>query len=368
MATLQQSHLEKFYRPFVALFFLAAALIFGGVVYAGSASTVITATTVPQPIKTTITITVGPKTNGGELYLTGQVVSSTEKASTTAKPSGAGPEVPAHAHGTITFHNETNKTQPLTTGTRVQSASGIIFRTQQRVDVPAGGTITTDVVADPVGKDGEVDPGHFVIVALWPGLQSKIYATSDQAFTGGLVQQAGGLGVEDLTKASNEAEKEIRQRVGSSQSGKLIILSPTEVGTVPPSDQPSDSYAVTVSMKVLTITYPAAQLESLIRSRIGQLVPDGQVLQDIQQPELSLHDQPTSDEVVIDVNVKATSVIDTHSSLLDSKQLTSLTEPAVSAKLSGSSLLKNIVVKISPPWRTVTSNRADRVTVRLVNP
>lgn len=363
MPTLQQSYVQRMYQPIVGIFFLLAALIFTGVVYAGLSKTVITVTTIPQPLHETITVTIGPKDNVGPLYLHGTVTTTPLSETVTAKPSGEGPLVPAHAHGTVTFHNTSTKSQPLSAGTRLQADNGVIVRTTNRVDIAPGSTVHDDAVADPLGDEGNVVPGRFVIVALWPGLQDKIYATSDQAFTGGSVQQSGGLSLTDLTTASDQAEKNIRQKLGQSFPGALKQLAAIDVVAVPPANQPSDTYAVTVNMKATTVTYSTDQLNALIQAGLNKLVPTGQTLKSIDRPILSIDSQPTDQEVVVTITAKGLSELSPTSPVFQTTQFIGLDQNAIVAKLSGTSAVKDIRLRFSPPWRTVAPNQPDQIKI-----
>ncbi|OGG62731.1 hypothetical protein A3C87_01345 [Candidatus Kaiserbacteria bacterium RIFCSPHIGHO2_02_FULL_49_34] len=121
------------------------------------------------------------------------------------------------ASGNITIYNEYSK-EPfaLTKNTRFES-EGMIFRIQESAVVPGyktdddgsvvPGKVTAKVFADTAGEAGNIVPTQFTI----PGLKSeaeqyaKLYARSDEAFTGGFV---GRRAVVD-----EEARKEVRERV-----------------------------------------------------------------------------------------------------------------------------------------------------------
>ena len=150
-------------------------------------------TWLPQTIEGTTTLTVAVESTGDEIpaaFVEKSVevskVFTAETKATTPQPQPSTPTVPTFtgkARGKVTITNRYSKAQPLTAGTRLKSPDGQIFRTQTRVDVPVGGSVTTEVVADVAGEAGSLPKGTtFILPALWAGLQDKITGISTEAF------------------------------------------------------------------------------------------------------------------------------------------------------------------------------------------
>jgi hypothetical protein len=95
----------------------------------------------------------------------------------------------AIARGTVTLINESSGDQGLVRTTRLLSTEGVLFHTDETVTVPAGGSIDVAVYADQAGASGNNEPSRFEIVALNASLKSKIYATSANPMTGGVINQ-----------------------------------------------------------------------------------------------------------------------------------------------------------------------------------
>lgn len=94
-------------------------------------------------------------------------------------------EVEEKAKGKVTIYNNRDKDQPLRPKTQLLSDNGILFRTDQRVVIPAHGAIEVGVTADQPGKQGNIEPTHFTIVKIWKHWQKDIYAESKEPMTGG---------------------------------------------------------------------------------------------------------------------------------------------------------------------------------------
>ncbi len=94
-------------------------------------------------------------------------------------------EIDEKAKGKVTIYNNKDKDQPLLPRTQLLSDSGILFRTDERVVIPAHGAVEVGITADQPGKQGNIEPTHFTIVRIWKDWQKDIYAESKEPTTGG---------------------------------------------------------------------------------------------------------------------------------------------------------------------------------------
>lgn len=367
MADIYQAHVQRFYRPLIIGFVTLAVALVAGVIYASTGGTTIRVTPVLTSVTSTFTVTVTP-TPTGEADLAGSVSAEPLTATATATPSSQGAEVPAHATGTVTIKNTSGGSQALATGTRLQHENGIIVRTTTRLDVPAHGEVSASVIADPTGTDGNLPPGKFTIVALRPANQALIYGVGTAALTGGLVRQSGSLSIEALTAASNEAGDKIKQDFGQSVAGSVKDLLSVSVSTDPAADKPAATYTVTVTMKGLTVMYDQSALDALVTSHLTAIVKDDQELTSTETPTITVESQPTTDSATLKVVAAGLAQIRTASPILAPTQFVGLDQDAITKKLLGSALIKNVVVDISPWWRSTAGTTPDKITVQRIAP
>lgn len=364
MAELRHAQLQHIYR-FVSVGFIVLVLgVAAGVGYAAWSKTMIIVTPRLVPVDAQFTVTVAP-TATEPSTLVGTIASDTAAATVTVTPKQTGTPVPAHATGQVTFKNTTGKDQPLAAGTRLRAESGVIVRTTGRVDVPAGGTANATVTADPLGEEGNLEPGHFIIVALWPGLQDKIYADSETAFTGGLASGGSTLSVADLTAASDKAQADILKTLPANRPGTVVVTAPDSVVTHPDPNTPSTSYDVTVKLKVVTVTFTANELTELIGQQLRSSLADDQALTAVGEPTITLGDQPTADSMTLTVKATGQAVIAKDSPRLAAANFIGKHAQDISRQLLGTDVIKSVVIKFSPWWRTVTPDRADRISIQL---
>lgn len=177
--SLTHSRIEQYYSKIVIGFVALTVLLISLILYFSFSKTIITI--YPRPIDETFSISTTLQELDGVIVLTdveGSKVFSQFNSSETR---------PGFANGTVTLINNYTRDQPLVEKTRLLSEDGILFRTKETVTVPAGGTVDVAVIADEEGKNGNVPPGRFTIVALWEGLQKDIYGESSSAMSGGVV-------------------------------------------------------------------------------------------------------------------------------------------------------------------------------------
>jgi len=176
-----------------ALGFLGAAIVlFGVVLVLANGRSRIAFTWTPQPVESTTTLTAAAVAGASELPAAFVQTTVNVEKQFTANPDATPAATPSttptfngKARGNATITNRWSQVQPLQAGTRLRSPDGQIFRTQARVDVPVGGSVTTLVVADVAGEKGALPTGtHFILPGLWVGLQDTITGEAAENFYG----------------------------------------------------------------------------------------------------------------------------------------------------------------------------------------
>lgn len=175
-------------RPFpwaIALIALIIVIGSAGALYAFSAAQV---TITPTASATSVSGTFTATYNSGDLPYALITVDKTVSANVLAESTET---VNNPAQGTITIYNTQSSSQTLIKNTRFQSPSGLIFRIQNSVTIPAGsasspGSVQATVYADSGGTQYNIGPTSFTV----PGLQgtsayTQVTAKSTVAFTGG---------------------------------------------------------------------------------------------------------------------------------------------------------------------------------------
>lgn len=200
-------YITRLYRNATIGFFAVAVVIAGAIAFISFQTTTIEVGVKARTVSKTATLTVAAEPKEGTDERKGFLDIRTIDGSKSADVPDSGSTVDDYAHGTVTIRNDWTKPQPLAAKTRLKASSnGLIYRTTARVDVPVGGTVQAEVVADTAGAGGNIGPDRFEIVALWPGLKDKIFGTSENPMTGGTraSSQLSQASIDETTKTLKE--------------------------------------------------------------------------------------------------------------------------------------------------------------------
>lgn len=171
----------------------------------------------------------------------------------------AGTLAPAKASGTVTIFNDGAAPQALAAQTRLEYADGQIFRIQERVSVPAHGSVDTVAVADAEGKQGEVAPGDWIIPGLRAANQKVVYGKNTTAMTGGeAAQQEVTQTLVDQAKEQMAAElvEAAKTAADTSANAALVAVANPTVTVAPEVGTAATSYTVTLvaDLQILTVS------------------------------------------------------------------------------------------------------------------
>ncbi|MFH1171665.1 MAG: baseplate J/gp47 family protein [bacterium] len=371
----------------VLAFVGATLLVLIVVLYFSFSRTVITVT--PKIEKQTITIelTVGPAssavTNATTVDLAGTVITMDLERTKTVSDLSQKEDVPARAGGRVTFINQWTKTQPLQAGTRLLSQNGVLFRTTERVDIPAGGSVETTILADEPGTSGEVPPGTFIIVALWEGLKSQIYAESTEAFTGGTVQQAS-VSQQDLTAARTAALEDFRQAAQTMLDAKLAMDASSarlHVAAILPNitqERSSAKLGDTVSTfdyvlkgSAVGVAVDETALATLVTTDAAKRVAEHHRLLRVQtaQPAFSVvRADPEQKTATIKTQVVAETILRSTSPIFSPQALTGMDRQEIDDHFNQFDEVQEVSVRFSPFWVLRAPRLPDHIKILLKEP
>ncbi len=361
MPSLRQTYVQRSYRFIGAAFGLAGAILLGTVIYSGTANTTIRIT--PKLKKVTAPTELILRDTASDDSVIGTINIKTVSSTIDATPGTSTEMTPGRAHGTVTIKNESSRTQPLAATTRLQSSEGVIVRIQSRVDVPARGEVSVEAIADVEGATGNVPAGRFTIVALHPSQQAQIYGVTTTAFTGGLIPKSGVLSDEALTAASNEAEAKLRAEVGQSTPGTFIGIDVTSVGSDPLPTVASDIYHVTVTARVITVTYPVAELNKKIDEALADRLAADEQIAATAAPIIELGSEFDEHQAVLRVTAVGQSTISLSSPTIQPSRFTDKSVEEIRTVILGTGLATDAQVTISPWWRHRTPSRSQNISV-----
>jgi hypothetical protein len=270
------------YRRIAVGFVVAVALMLGAVLYVSTVSATIHVTPVRQAMKTEFLLD-AVKTPTKETEIRGQVAVTTVEKSQAFAPSGDGVKnVDEKAAGTVTIHNTSSRNQPLVATTRLLSPEGILFRLDDGVTVPAGGTVTAAVHADVAGASGNVAPTKFTIPGLSESLQALIYADSAEAFAGG-VRQVAAISQQDIDRSAlslrgileEEAKAALRSQVGDALPGESFSFEVLDQSSDVKAGTETSSFTLTMSISATGVFYDRQALQTAAVRKLYDQLSEG---------------------------------------------------------------------------------------------
>ncbi|MBI2426393.1 MAG: hypothetical protein HYV34_00970 [Candidatus Kerfeldbacteria bacterium] len=283
------SSVERTYRNIFFGFAAITVLVVLFVLYFSLSKTTITITPKDVPVSTTFHVSVrtGPNESDVLPTLRGEFLEKTLTRTEAYTDLTSTEKREVKATGKVTIINNYSKAQPLAPTTRLLSnTSNVLFRTQDLVTVPAGGSVTVDVEADQPGEAGGIGPEKFTIVALWPGLQSQIYGESSEPMSLGVkdvmiateddilaakVKNREAISEEAFAALEAQAIEEARAYPVSEKAINRVILS-EDVDVKP--DAETDSIPVTTEARFTAVLFDPVELAEVARSHLEEKIED----------------------------------------------------------------------------------------------
>lgn len=335
----------------------------------------------PQPREVEASFLVDVVKDGvAEGEVLGSVIEQTfEQAKTFVVTGAEQKEVLDKAGGTVTIINNSSRTQPLVATTRLLSSGGVLFRLDEGVTVPAGGSVVAQVHADQVGPTGDIGPDKFSIPGLVTSLQPLIYAESSAAMSGGqkmvsvvaegtLDELAGQLSAE----ISAFGQEQLRLVGKENFDGEAFVVEAVSKESDTKPGEEKESVTISMKVKIVAVFFDGLVLENLVKAKLYESLADGFVFKDsldeIGLLEVAISDaQHGSDQASLRVTAAQSSVVSNTSSFLRPESLIGKTPEEVENYLVSAGLASHVSVWFFPPWLRKVPSMVDHVTVDVVD-
>lgn len=270
----------KSYKKFYIFFILLCLVLVGSIIYVTFGRAVITIS--PRKVIFATGFEAEVRENPpAENSIPGKVLSQDLEESrqvTTNDKKG----IDQKAQGKVTIFNKREKDQPLFPKTRLLSDSGILFRTDKRVVVPAGDKAEVTITADREGKEGNIGPEHFTVVNIWKGWQDKIYAESTTSMTGGYQEVPYVYGF-TIDKALNMLAEQLYEKALATLKQKLSSSETILEGAVKNEilefsssvepDTQTDKFNIKVKVRTVALVCNEEKLKNLAEKKLKKDAP-----------------------------------------------------------------------------------------------
>jgi len=275
--------------------------------------------------------------------------------------------------GRVRIINNYNKDQALVATTRLLSPDNKLYRLKEAVNVPAGGEAAVDIYADKPSEEMAIGATTFTIPGLWVGLQDKIYARSDAAFT-------FDKKVKKYVKSSDieAAVKEInglliakaKEEAGSSLDPKLSWLyntgDPADVVVEASAGEEKDEFLAKATGKIVAVSFDKEEAAKLAQAKLNLLVPDNKELIDFNKENIvySLEEyNSSSTSATIKASFSGTMILKSDAQIVDRAQLVNLTKDQIGTYLRSCPEIKEYNLKFFPSFIQRAPRLVDRIKV-----
>lgn len=376
---LKKAKIEQYYSKVALAFIAVVVLAVIVIIYFSLSKTIITVTLQPETVKNTMEINIGP-VKEGENYLEGRLVEKTVTGSKTFKDLTSVSTKEAKATGTVSIYNNHSSVQPLVATTRLLSDEGILFRTKETITVPAGGQVDVEVEADEEGEKGNIGPTHFTIVALWKGLQDKIYGESAAPMTGG-IKDVTIASLENINRAKSQLASELKEQaiqeldreiIKENANEKILPQAVTyqileEAADVEPESE-VDQFEVTTELKIVAVVFDKNKLFDTARQNLVDSLPSDKELAttnlDLLKYSVKAFDL-NEQTARLETTLSGSSYLKLSSPIFNRDKLTNKDKQDIRAYFLDFPEIQEVEVKFSPFWVFRSPALKDHIEIKI---
>lgn len=358
---IRKSRIEKHYQKLVLIFLIITLIIVGVIVYFSFSKTVIK-----------IHPKINPQTANFLIQVSKIEEYSLEKSKTFDYGSETS-EVPSKATGKVTIHNKYSKNQPLVERTRLLSSEGVLFRTKATINVPAGSSVEVEVEADLEGKSGNVGPGKFTIVALWPGIQDKIYGESSEAMTGG-TKMAKIVTSENISRAKTELTEELKNELikDNNLDKNNTFYSKEDCSSSAEPNSENANFEVACQVIALSPNLDYSEIKNSALEKMREGLGENEELYQPEQIDLKITAQNVNlAEKTATLKIIATgkTILKISSPIFDRAKLTNKDKHEINVYFSQfDDLIESVEIKFNPFWVVRSPQLVDHIEIELLKP
>lgn len=368
----------KSYKKIIALFVILSLGLIGFVVYSSFSKAEIIITPKHDIENLEFEVPIGNIENDEQILsssLPGKVLTKISEARETYD----GLEdklVDSHAKGKVVIYNNLDTAQALIPSTQLQSEkTGLIFRLDSYVGVPAHGQIEVSVTSDDKGEKTNIEPDKFKIIKIRPDWQSKLYAESKQKMEGGK-KQGKVATQEEIDKARNQIAQNAHSKNLESFKTELsgeekILEDATKIEILNHKafvdlDEEIDKFDVYVQIKSVAVVFDEKKLFEQAQTRLQQQVAEGK--------EFLGHDPKSFKYEIIDYDdqkkyaklkttLQGNTVHKINSDNFDKEKLIGRTKEETEQYFKKDGNIEEVKVKLSPFWVKSVPSMSDKIEI-----
>jgi len=280
-------------------------------------------------------------------------------------------DVVGFAMGTVTITNEMNFPQQLVATTRFLTPEGVLFRLEDGVTVPAGGSVDGIVRADQAGEVGDIAASSFSIPGLSSARQRLVYAQSAESFTGGVTTVAVVAQSELDTAAQSlqdelvmDAKNMLRAEVGEVLLGESFEVTVDEQVFSIEGGANASAFDVTMTVTVTAVYYDDETLEKIAVAKLYEGLGQGQMFLSVDTEQMTVAVEVydiEEQEANVHVYLEAPAITSQTSDAMEVSRFVGMDEQEVRDLLVGEGVATDVYVEFFPFWVSSVPRLKDHI-------
>ncbi|MFA5125054.1 MAG: hypothetical protein WC473_04520 [Patescibacteria group bacterium] len=295
---------------------------------------------------------------GGTLSITTKIVEKMFEASSTKSQS-------SDLVGQVRIVNQYSKSQQLVRTTQLQGENGVIVRTDEAVNIPAGGSVTVSVFPKDPATFQPIISGNLTIIKLASVLQSKIFGQIISPLQQNPTGAVKIIGEADINHAKKELVAQAVAEVQASTTAGIVRGELVSYKIDKKLGDEASFFTMTGTVRLKTISADIGALAELIKSKAQKMNFNDLSVEDIDQRliQITVLDANNSENIAVKINYPLQGYLTADSPVLDKTNFTGRTADEIMDYAQKTGVIKDIQVDISPSWRDITPDDVGRIKI-----
>ncbi|MCX6797680.1 MAG: hypothetical protein NTX66_00450 [Candidatus Falkowbacteria bacterium] len=281
--------------------------------------------------------------------------------------------------GQVKLINNYNKDQALVAKTRLLSPDNQLFRLKTAVNIPAGGEVEAAIYADEPSPELAISPTRFTIPGLWAGLQTKIYAESQDKFIF-QNQIKKYIKPSDLDLAAKDMDNYLiaqaqNQAATDFSSDEIVVYKTDETKASSTIDAKAgdlkDQFNLKASGQVILVALPKQQTADMVKAKLGLSVSDDKELISFDSDNivyvLEKYD-PVTKVATVKAEGRGLMSLKKDSEVIDRTKLINLNREQIKEYLNNFPEISSYELKFYPSFINTAPGLVDRIQIQVSAP
>lgn len=276
--------------------------------------------------------------------------------------------------GRVRIINNYSQNQPLVASTRLLSPNDKLYRIEETVNVPAGGSVEVDIYTEDPSPEKAISSTEFTIPGLWAGLQDRIYAESLGKFT---YETKKKIFVKEsdidqsISDLKQKLENKVEKRFAHGYKGYEEIVydikndSATFEIDAEAGDEVED-FQATMEAKVNVVSFDNNRIMRAAEKRLVSRIPDDKQLTDFNKDGMNYsidNFDRNKGKAAVEVNFDGSMTLADDPHIINRKEILGLNKEQLRDYLNSFEYISDYKIDFTPSFIDKTPTLVDRIDI-----